>query len=254
MSVAEELALEGVIAGYDEARVLFGADLSLAAGETVVLLGRNGAGKTTLIETIVGCTRLFAGSVRLGGREIGGLPPEARAKAGLGWVPQERNVFRSLTVEENLLAVARPGPWTPARALALFPRLRERRGHLGWQLSGGEQQMLAIARALMTNPRVLLLDEPLEGLAPVIVEELLAALARLTREEGTSVLLAEQRARLVLPLASRAVVLDRGRIVHDGPAEALATHPQRLAALLAPPAEGPRGDASASIFSSGSSD
>ena len=162
------LALDGVAAGYGDATVVSGISLELAPGEALAVLGRNGVGKTTLVNTIVGVTRRFAGTLALDGFDMTAAPPEARARAGVGWVPQERNVFRSLTVEENLTAVARPGRWSLERAYAMFPRLAERRRHLGGQLSGGEQQMLAIARALVTNPRVLLLDEPTEGLAPRI--------------------------------------------------------------------------------------
>jgi branched-chain amino acid transport system ATP-binding protein len=157
----ELLAIESLTAGYGEAKVLAGLSLRLAEGESLALLGRNGVGKTTLLNSIVGLTRRFAGELRLAGRDLTRLAPEQRAAAGVGWVPQERNIFRSLTVEENLTAVARPGPWTPARALGLFPRLVERRRNLGTRLSGGEQQMLAICRALVLNPRLLLLDEPL---------------------------------------------------------------------------------------------
>jgi branched-chain amino acid transport system ATP-binding protein len=202
--------------------VLADISLSLSQGETIALLGRNGTGKTTLINTIVGVTTYRSGGIALHGRDIARWPPERRARLGIGWVPQERNIFRSLTVEKNLTAVARPGAWTPARAYAMFPRLQERRANLGSQLSGGEQQMLAIARALMLNPAVLLLDEPLEGLAPIIVDELLAALHRIIRDEGTAAIIVEQKARKILGFTDRAVVLDRGGIVHQGLSAALA--------------------------------
>ena len=166
------LCIEGLRAGYGEAVVLPGMSLRLAESQVLALLGRNGTGKTTLINSIVGITRRFGGTVSLGGQDITGMRPDQRARAGIGWVPQERNIFRSLTVEENMTAVAQPGAWTVEKVYQMFPRLKERRNHFGNQLSGGEQQMLAIGRALMGNPRLLLMDEPLEGLAPVIVDAL----------------------------------------------------------------------------------
>jgi len=208
------LRLTGVAAGYGQAVVISDISLALAPGQALALLGRNGTGKTTLVNTIVGVTRRFAGSLAVDGRDVTTARPEERAAAGIGWAPQERNIFRSLTVEENLLAVARPGPWTPARAYRMFPRLSERRRNLGGQLSGGEQKMLAIARALMLNPKVLLLDEPTEGLAPIIVAELLRALTILFRDEGLAGIVVEQRAQEVLAITDRAVILDRGTIVH----------------------------------------
>jgi len=212
----ELLSLEKLSTGYGEATVLQQVSLALEEGSSLALLGRNGMGKSTLLASIVGVTRWLGGSIRFGGREISRLPPEQRALAGIGWVPQERNIFRSLTVEENLTAVALPGPWTPDKAFAMFPRLAERRGNLGNRLSGGEQQMLAIARALMLNPRLILLDEPLEGLAPIIVEELLAALRRIVREEGLTAIIVEQNARKVLAMTDRAAILQRGSVVWDG--------------------------------------
>ncbi|MBK1658617.1 ABC transporter ATP-binding protein [Paracraurococcus ruber] len=221
------LSLQGVSAGHGEAVVLQDISLQVAPGEAVALLGRNGTGKTTLITTVMGAgPRLRAGSIRFAGQDIARLPSERRAALGLGWVPQERNVFRSLTVEENLTAVARPGPWTLARVMELFPRLAERRRNLGSALSGGEQQMLAMGRALMLNPRLVLLDEPLEGLAPVIVQGLLAAIRRMVREDGLAAVIVEQHARLVLPITDRAVILDRGRIVHAGGSDALLAAPE----------------------------
>jgi branched-chain amino acid transport system ATP-binding protein len=182
----ELLTIERLSAGYGEAVVLNGISLALAEGQSLALLGRNGMGKTTLINSIVGVTRFISGRIGLDGRDITSLRPDQRAHAGIGWVPQERNIFKSLTVEENLTAIARPGRWTAERIYELFPRLSERRRNLGNQLSGGEQQMLAVGRALILNPRLMLLDEPLEGLAPILVEELLLALRRIIRDEGMS--------------------------------------------------------------------
>jgi branched-chain amino acid transport system ATP-binding protein len=227
------LALEGVSAGHGEARVLHGISLTLAEGEALALLGRNGAGKTTLIATLMGAgPRLYAGRLRFAGRDITRLPSERRAALGLGWVPQERNIFRSLTVEENLTAVARPGPWTLRRVYDLLPRLRERRANLGSELSGGEQQMLAMARALMLNPRLLLLDEPLEGLAPVVAQGLLAAIRQMVRAEGMAAIIVEQHARQILPITDRAAILERGRLVHQDASDALLRAPATLDTYL----------------------
>ena len=211
MTVSADLILEGVSAGYGDTIVLEGIVLGLPPSGTLALLGRNGVGKTTLLATIMGHTRLRAGSIRFAGREIAALPPFRRARLGIGFVPQEREIFPSLTVAENLLVAARPGRWSVSRVYEFLPALAERRHHRGNQLSGGEQQMLAIGRALIGNPSLLLMDEPLEGLAPVIIDALLAGLDRLKREDDLALLLVEQHARLALELAQDAIVLDRGR-------------------------------------------
>ena len=207
------LELRDVRAGYGESVVLDGISLSVGEARSLAILGRNGVGKSTLLLTIMGSTRLHRGVVSWKGQDISRLPPHRRARLGIGWVAQEREIFPSLDVEENLTVAARPGAWTLERAYALFPRLKERRANLGNQLSGGEQQMLAIARALMTNPALLLLDEPLEGLAPIIVEELVRALRNI---EGTAMILVEQHAEIALLLTEQAVVIERGRIAHAG--------------------------------------
>jgi branched-chain amino acid transport system ATP-binding protein len=226
--MSELLRLSQVSAGYGEAVVIAGIDLRLAAGEGLAVLGRNGTGKTTLLNTIIGVTRQRGGSLQLQGRELSGLRPERRAHLGIGWVPQERNIFKSLSVEENLTAVARPGPWDVGRVYGLFPRLKERRSNLGNQLSGGEQQMLALGRALVLNPVLLLLDEPTEGLAPIIIEELLAALKRIVRDEGLSAIIVEQHAQKILGMTDQAVILDRGTIVHAAASRALIDDPSPL--------------------------
>jgi branched-chain amino acid transport system ATP-binding protein len=225
---AEMLAIEGLRAGYGEAVVLPDLTLRLVEGEVLALLGRNGTGKTTLINSIVGVTRRFAGTIALAGADLTAMRPDQRARAGIGWVPQERNIFRSLTVEENMTAVAQPGPWTVGRVYEMFPRLKERRGNFGNQLSGGEQQMLAIGRALTLNPKLLLLDEPTEGLAPIIVEELLRAIGLIARSGGICSIIVEQNAQKVLGLADRVVILERGAVVHDAPSSALRADPAAL--------------------------
>jgi branched-chain amino acid transport system ATP-binding protein len=218
--------------------VLEGVSLTLPAKSTLAVLGRNGVGKTTLLATIMGHTTLHGGGIKLDGREIGRAAAYRRCRLGLSWVPQEREVFRSLTVEENLTVAERGGQgrraeaWSAARVYELFPRLAERRRHYGIQLSGGEQQMLAIGRALMSNPSIILMDEPLEGLAPVIVDAVLAGIEKLKREDEAAILLVEQHARLALGAADRAIVLDRGRIVHEGDSRILLDQPERLSALM----------------------
>jgi branched-chain amino acid transport system ATP-binding protein len=230
--MTELLRVEQLSAGYGEAVVLNDVSLALGEGQTLALLGRNGTGKTTLINTLAGATRQHGGSITLAGRLLHTLAPHERAAAGIGWVPQERNIFKSLTVHENLTAVARPGKWTPDGVYAMFTRLAERKTNLGTQLSGGEQQMLAVGRALVLNPRLLLLDEPLEGLAPIIVEELLRAIRRITREEGLSAIIVEQHPQAVLAISDLAVVLDRGSVAHAGTAQELQKNPELLDSLL----------------------
>jgi len=236
----ELLSVEQLSAGYGEAVVLSSISLSLAEGQALALLGRNGMGKTTLINTIMGVTRLFSGTIALAGLDITRLRPDQRAHVGIGWVPQERNIFRSLTVHENLTAVAQPGRWTTNTVYALFPRLSERRRNLGNQLSGGEQQMLAVGRALVLNPRVLLLDEPLEGLAPILAEELLGALRRVIRDEGMSAILVEQNAKKILGVTDRAVILERGAVVHAADSATLLNDRAALETYLGVTDSGPR--------------
>lgn len=236
----ELLRIAELCAGYGEAVVLSNVSVSLAEGTSLALLGRNGMGKTTLVNTIVGVTRHFGGTIALDGTDITAMRPDQRAHIGIGWVPQERNIFKSLTVHENLTAVARPGRWTPDKVYALFPRLKERRGNLGNQLSGGEQQMLAVGRALVLNPRVMLLDEPLEGLAPIIVEELLVALRRVIRDEGMSAILVEQNAKKILGVTDHAIILERGCVVHAAGSAALAADRAALERHLGVTDTGPR--------------
>jgi branched-chain amino acid transport system ATP-binding protein len=230
----ELLLAEGLIAGYGDSIVLEDVAVRLAPGESLALLGRNGVGKTTLLLTLMGLTRLKQGRVVFNGNDLTQVPTFRRAHAGLGWVPQERFMFPSLTVEEHLTVVARAGgPWNLERAYRIFPRLEERRRNLGNQLSGGEQQMLAIARALMTNPKLLLLDEPMEGLAPIIVQELMKVIGEIVRAGEFAVIVVEQHARLALQLTQQAIVLDRGRVVHTSTSESLLRDPALLDRLVA---------------------
>jgi branched-chain amino acid transport system ATP-binding protein len=227
-----DLTLDLVRAGYGRTVVLDGVSLSLRSGATLAVLGRNGVGKTTLLSTIMGHTTLHGGTIRFRGQDITALPAYGRCRGGIGFVPQEREIFPSLTLEENLTVAARPGRWTVPRVYDFFPRLAERRRNRGNQLSGGEQQMLAIGRALMGNPVLLLMDEPLEGLAPVIVDALLSGLDRLKREDGLALLLVEQHARLALEFAESAIILDRGAVVFSGVSRPLLEDPERLAGLI----------------------
>ena len=226
------LVLADVSAGYGEVVILDRLSLELAPGATLAVLGRNGVGKTTLLATIMGYTRLHGGAIRFGDADISHLPIHRRSALGLALVPQEREIFKSLTVEENLVVGQRPGPWALQRAYEFFPSLARRRFSRGDQLSGGEQQMLAVARALMGNPSLLLMDEPLEGLAPVIVDQLLAGLHRLKSEAKLAMLLVEQHAHLALEFAETTVVLDRGSIAYRGPSRELAASPDKMAELL----------------------
>jgi branched-chain amino acid transport system ATP-binding protein len=233
MNMAEPaIELKGVSAGYGETVVLEDINLAVAPGESLSVIGRNGVGKTTLLATIMGHTALHRGDIAFFGKSLNRVPVYRRAAAGLGFVPQEREIFPSLSVQENLDVGARPGDWTPARVFELFPNLKERLANRGNQLSGGEQQMLSIARALLTNPTALLMDEPTEGLAPVIVETLTAALIKLRGESGLSIILVEQNSRVAFEFSDRSVVLDKGRIVYDGASAALRDDPERLAKII----------------------
>jgi branched-chain amino acid transport system ATP-binding protein len=232
--MAELMRAEGLTAGYGDAIVLDDVSLALDEGGSLAVLGRNGVGKTTLLLTLLGLTRLKRGRVTLLGGDITRQPTWRRALSGLGWVPQERLMFPSLTVEEHLTTVERGrGPWNLQRVYKVFPRLEERRSNYGNQLSGGEQQMLAIARALMTNPKLLLLDEPMEGLAPIIVQELVKVIGQIVRAGEFAVIVVEQHARLALGLTTQAIVLDRGRVVHRAASDALLSDPATLERLIA---------------------
>jgi branched-chain amino acid transport system ATP-binding protein len=230
--MAEALKLNRVCAGYGPTVVLEDVDLELSEHGSLAVLGRNGVGKTTLLATIMGHTTFHAGSIEYKGRSIMRLPVYERARIGIGYVPQTRDVFPSLSVEENLKVASLTGRWTVERVYELFPRLADRRKHMGNQISGGEQQMLAIGRALMGSPSLLLLDEPLEGLAPMIVDVLLKAVQRLMHEEALAMILVEQSAKLALGVTEQALVLNRGRIIHRGPSAELLADPARLANLV----------------------
>jgi branched-chain amino acid transport system ATP-binding protein len=226
------LAITDLRAGYGSAIVIDGISLELAEQGSLAVLGRNGVGKSTLLLTIMGFTRVSRGRIIWRGAEITAAPPHRRARAGIGWVAQEREIFSALSVEENLTVAARDGHWSLPRVFELFPRLAERRRNFGNQLSGGEQQMLAIARALMTNPALLLLDEPFEGLAPIVVEELTAAIRRMIAERSNAFVLVEQHAEIALPLTENVIVLERGRVVHRGPSAELFTDHAALERLI----------------------
>ncbi|NQV55500.1 MAG: ABC transporter ATP-binding protein [Rhodospirillales bacterium] len=226
------LQLEGVTAGYDETMVLEGISLRLLAGESISIIGRNGVGKTTLLATVMGHTTLHGGTIQLEGRDISTMASFRRVNNGIGYVPQEREIFPSLTVDENLTVGAQPGGWSIEALFELFPNLAERRSNMGNQLSGGELQMLAIARALMTNPKVLLMDEPSEGLAPVIVEDLVRVMAQIRDEGGMSVILVEQNTRIALNFSDRTIVMDRGHIVYDGDSATLRNDAAKLEQLI----------------------
>ena len=226
------LQLTQVRAGHGAARVLHELELQVRRGETLVVIGRNGVGKSTMVETVMGLTTFHCGEIVFEGRRIDRLPTHERNRLGIAWVPQEREVFKSLSVEENLRVVARAGAWDFGRVLQLFPRLGERRRNLGSQLSGGEQQMLAMARALMTNPRLLLLDEPVEGLAPMVVHEMLLAIDAMRQSGDMSVVLVEQKWDLALAHSDRCVVMDHGCVVHQDRSEALLQQPDLIDRLL----------------------
>ena len=230
--MADALSLKNVRAGYGETVVIEEIGLTLPERGSLSVLGRNGVGKTTLLATVMGHTTFHAGTIEYQGGRIETLPVYERNRLGVGYVPQTRDIFPSLTVEENLTVAARPGRWTLERVYDLFPKLADRRRHWGNQISGGEQQMLATGRALMGNPALLLMDEPLEGLAPIIVEVLLQALQRLIREDALAIVLVEQHAKLALEVTHNALVLNRGRIAYSGPSADLLADPQRLTSLV----------------------
>ena len=226
------LVVENLSSGYDETQVIENVSFTLHERGSLAVLGRNGVGKTTLLATLMGHTTLKSGSITYRGQRIEHLPSHTRSKLGIGYVPQTRDIFASLSVEENLLVAEHKGPWSLARVYELFPRLQERRDNMGNQLSGGEQQMLSIARALMTNPEILLLDEPMEGLAPVIVEMLLSALRQLMQQESLTVILVEQSMKLALGVTQEVMVLNRGMVSHQGLSEEMLLDSARLAQLV----------------------
>jgi branched-chain amino acid transport system ATP-binding protein len=230
--MGDALKLSAVRAGYRSTTVLEDIELRLPERGSLAVLGRNGVGKTTLLATIMGHTTFHKGSIEYQGRRIERLPVYERARLGIGYVPQTRDIFPSLSVEENLRVAARPGGWTLPRVYEVFPRLAERRRHMGNQISGGEQQMLAIGRTLMGGPSLLLLDEPLEGLAPMIVDVLLKAVQRLSRQEALALILVEHSAKLALQVTDETLVLNRGRVIHHGPSAELLDDPARLASLI----------------------
>ncbi|OZM76648.1 ABC transporter ATP-binding protein [Pseudonocardia sp. MH-G8] len=225
------LEVRGLVSGYDRGTVLHGVDLDLAAGTVLGLLGRNGVGKSTLVMTLAGLVPASAGSVRLDGRELAGQRPDRIARAGIGLVPQGRRVWATLTVAEHLALAARPGAWTVDAVLDLLPRLAERLRHYAGQLSGGEQQMLAVARALLTNPRLVLLDEPSEGLAPAVVDQIAGVVATL-RDEGVAVLLVEQDLHLAFAVAGEIAVMEKGVLVHRVPTAQFRRDPDTAHRLL----------------------
>jgi branched-chain amino acid transport system ATP-binding protein len=226
------LKVDDLVAGYGDTVVLDGVSLDLPPGGTLALLGRNGVGKTTLLTTLMGITTRHQGTIRLGEEAIESMPIHRRARLGLGYVPQEREIFPSLTVEENLAVSTLPGGWSIEAVFELFPRLKERSRNTGNRLSGGEQQMLAVARALAGGPKVLLLDEPLEGLAPIVIEALFEALLKIRDEAGLSMILVEQKAELALSFAKDVAVLDRGKVVYRGASSALLADHDTQARLL----------------------
>jgi branched-chain amino acid transport system ATP-binding protein len=235
----EALRLSGVRAGYGETVILEDVALGLPERGSLALLGRNGVGKTTLLATIMGHTTFHSGEISFNDKSLNSVPVYERNRLGIGFVPQERMIFPSLSVEENLTVAKRtkghngsPGRWSLERVYDLFPRLAERRAHRGNQISGGEQQMLAIGRALMGNPSLLLMDEPLEGLAPIIVESLLVAFKKLLSEDSLAIILVEQHAKLALQVTQQALVMSRGRIIHSGTSAELLADPERLARLV----------------------
>jgi len=233
MAEATALQVSGLRAGYGETVILEDVAFAVPERGALAILGRNGVGKTTLLATLMGHTTFHAGRIAFQGRDVAKLPVYERSRLGMGYVPQGRDIFPSLTVEENLQVAQRPGGrWSLERVYGLFPRLAERRHHRGNQISGGEQQMLAIGRALMGNPALLLMDEPLEGLAPIIIESLLGSLKKLIAEDSLAVILVEQHAKLALEVTREAIVMSRGRIIHHGPSEALLAEPNRLASLI----------------------